>query len=118
MAESTATDLMTPNTDTPLKIPLLDQISRNASKVPVIILSKHLSMKTESLKYILPKKFTISRLLSLIRKTKQCGPEEAVYFYANNKILSYDNLINDIYHKFKSEDGFLYITMTNIPAFG
>lgn len=118
MAESTATDQLLPE---PVKhAPELpaDPQTRSAAKVPVVIYTRHSAMKQGILKYILPKKFTISRLLSLIRKTKDYKPDEAVYFYANNRILPYDSLINDVYHKFKGEDGFLHLTMSNIPAFG
>lgn len=118
MAESTATDQLSSEPQLDLTDKSEENTVRCTAKVPVIVITKDSSIKQQCLKYILPKKFTISRLLNLIRKTKLYSPEEAVYFYACNKILSYDSLINDVYHKFKGEDGCLYLTMTNIPAFG
>ena len=93
-------------------------LDQNPSKVPVLILNCHKGMELNHYKYLLPKSFTIKRLAIMIKKIVISNSDDALYFYANDKIIRYDWRLGDIYDLHRNDDNFLYIKMTNMPTFG
>ena len=93
-------------------------LSQNPSKVPVLLVNTHKGIELVKYKYLLPKDFTVIRLIAMVKKVGNCRPEEAVYMYANNKILKNDMTLEMAYELYKESDGFLYIKMTSMPTFG
>ena len=93
-------------------------ILENPTKVPVVLINNHKGIDLEKYKYLLPREFSVKKLVSMVKKVNACRPEEALYFYANGKIVRYDWIIGDAYDLYKHEDGFLYLKMTNMPTFG
>ena len=90
-------------------------LKTHIDKLP-IILEKDPACKIEKLqktKYLLSKNSTISELMVLIKKKTKISEGEALFLQARTKYsLQAESTIEEIYEKFKNNDGFLYIMYT------
>ena len=93
-------------------------LKNNPTKVPVLIINHHKSILLNQFKYLLSRELKVGRLVVMLKKMNSCSEEDAIYFYAGNKILRFDQTMQKVYEEHRSEDGFLYIRMTNLPTFG
>lgn len=69
-------------------------------------------------KYLVSNELTIGQFLYIIRKRLKITPEKALYIFINGIIPATSDYICNIYHHYKDEDGFLYITYTTENTFG
>lgn len=69
-------------------------------------------------KYLVPCDLTMGQFIYVIRKRMNLRSEEAIFLYANNKIISGTSIIGHIYQQDKDPDGFLYIQYTKENMFG
>ncbi len=67
---------------------------------------------------MVPKRLKVIHFIATLRKSINLDPENAIYLYVNNKLLKADKFIAEVYEENKSEDLFLYITITDIPTLG
>ena len=42
----------------------------------------------------------------------------AIYLFVNSKLIKTDQVIGDIYNKYKDEDNFLYLEVGDLPSYG
>lgn len=55
----------------------------------------------------------------MIKKLKKRQKiSESIFLAAGSKLINADAIFNDLYNKFKNEDGFLYIEVSTISTFG
>ena len=69
-------------------------------------------------KYLVPNSITAGQFMYVIRKRITLGPEQAIFLFVKNTVLSATTLMSDVYEKYKNEDGFLYITFSGENCFG
>ena len=69
-------------------------------------------------KYLIPFDFTLGQFMFVIKKRLHMKPEEAIFFFINNKIFSGTFTIGQIYNSQKDPDGFLYIQYSKENVFG
>lgn len=69
-------------------------------------------------KYLVPDDLSVSNFLYVIRKRIKLKPEEALYIFVNEKILTGSSFISHIYEDNKDKDGFLYVKYTMENTFG
>lgn len=69
-------------------------------------------------KYLVPSSITIGQFTYVIRSRITIGPEQAIFLFVNNTVISGNTTMMEIYNKHKSEDGFLYITYSGENCFG
>ena len=93
-------------------------IEQNPERVPVFIINKKAAFQLERLKFLIPKTYKIQSLLKTIRNSNKLNKEQSLYISSNKRILSIVKEIGEIYNDDKDEDGFLYLEVTNIEAFG
>ena len=91
----------------PDRVPVICEKSRN-SKMDEI--DKH--------KYLVPNELTCGQFIYVIRKRLKLPAEKAIFIIVNGTIPPTSSTISEIYHKNKSEDGFLYVTYTSENVFG
>jgi len=110
------------NTD--LKARLLESTSmreKYPDRVPVIC-EKNANCKLSEIqksKLLIPMETTMAQIISIIRAKLKIGKTQALFILISGKYsISADKTINDIYFKYKDEDGFLYITYTNETVWG
>lgn len=69
-------------------------------------------------KYLVPRDLTLGQFLFVIRKRIQLPAQKALFLIIEGHIPPLSTLINSIYEKHKSNDGFLYITYAQENVFG
>lgn len=70
-------------------------------------------------KYLAPDGLIMGHLLFGIRKNiKTVTSDETILFYINDIMVPPSQIIDNIYIKYKDDDGFLYITYTKESTFG
>ena len=89
----------------------------NPGKIPIIC-ERDLRSKLgqlEKTKYLIDNLSSLEVLTNNIKKKLNIGEEEALFFYANGKIplVGNKNTIEEIYEKYRDDDGFLYLSCTN-----
>ena len=73
----------------------------------------------EKSKYLVAEDITISQFSLMIRKRLRMGKEEALFFLVNGKkSLTGDDSMQQVYNKYKNEDGFLYIAYASEEVWG
>ena len=103
----------------------LDESSRVLTKYPdrkPIICEKSNSQKDlpdiDKKKYLIPDELTMGQFIYVIRKRMKLKPEEALFLFINNKIISSTAIIGHLYYQEKDQDGFLYIQYAKENTFG
>lgn len=89
-------------------------------RIPVII-EKYNYSKIEDIdktKYLVPNDLTLAQLVYVIRKRIKMAPEKALFFFINDNIPTSTEIMSSVYHKYKHDDGFLYIHFAEENTFG
>lgn len=95
---------------------------KNPYKVPIIF-EKHPSgtfdIANNNVKFFTDRNVEFSKLLENVRQIWELEEKETLFFSTGNNIVINPNKnIGDLYDKFQSEDGFLYIQVNNIKSLG
>ena len=69
-------------------------------------------------KFIISKDVTIAELIYKIRTRILIDSRKSIFIYIHNILPMSNSKISDIYNKYKSNDGFLYITYSGENTFG
>jgi len=69
-------------------------------------------------KYLVPIDFTVGNFLVVIRKRIKLQDYEALFLMVNNYILPTSTIFKELYHIYKDNDGYLYMTYTKENVFG
>lgn len=69
-------------------------------------------------KYLAPRELTMGQFLYIIRKRLHLPAEKAMFLFINGTIPSTTSLINEVYHRYRDDDGYLYITYGQENTFG
>ena len=90
------------------------------NRIPVIVerSAKSTIDNIDKKKYLVPNDLTIGQFLFVIRKRIKLTPEKAIYIFVNNTLPPSSELMSNIYHSHKNEDGFLYFTYSGENTFG
>ena len=91
----------------PDRVPIICSKSRN-STVPQI----------DKEKYLVPSDLTMGQFVFVIRKRIKLDPAVGIFLFVNNVLPPTASLVGSIYHSYKNEDGFLYVTYSGENTFG
>lgn len=95
----------------PSRVPIIVQVSTGSQKSLGRLLRKK--------KYLVPLDLKMGQFLGVLRANMQLKPHAALFaLVKGNKIPPIGDLIISVYHKFKSEDHFLYIDLCSENTFG
>lgn len=94
-------------------------MNKYPSRIPIIC-ERYLQSdpNIDRKKYLVPDDLSISNFLYVIRKRIKLKPEEALYLFVNEKILTGSSFLSYTYENNKDKDGFLYIKYTMENTFG
>jgi GABA(A) receptor-associated protein len=92
----------------PDRIPIIVEKSTTQRDLPNI----------DKKKYLVPYDLTMGQFIYVIRKRIKLRPEEAIFLFINNQIISGTTIIGQIYNYLKDPDGFLYIQYSKENTFG
>jgi GABA(A) receptor-associated protein len=90
------------------RIPIIVERALKAQDIPII----------DKNKYLCPGDLTIGQFLYIIRKRIQLPSEKALFVFINDSLPPTNTFIKELYHTFKNEDGFLYMTYCGENVFG
>lgn len=69
-------------------------------------------------KMLIPRAMTIAQVNSIIRSKTQLSKEQSIFLFIQQDILCPTCVIEEVYHHYKDDDGFLYIQYTTENTFG
>lgn len=69
-------------------------------------------------KYLVPYDLTLGQFIYVIRKRMNLRPEEGIFLFINNNVVSGTSIIGHIYEGSRDPDGFLYIKYAKENVFG
>jgi len=95
-------------------------LNKYNDKIPIILQkfkSKNIN-DIEKKKYLLPNDLSVSQFLFIIRKKIDLSPEQSIYLFCNNILLSSNSKIGIIYDIYKDDDKFLYLFYDSENTFG
>lgn len=92
----------------PLRRPIICEKSKNQNDLPNI----------DKIKYLVPFDLTIGQFLFFVRKRIKLRPQEAVYLFINNRIMTGSMIMGNVYEYYKDNDGFLYVQYAKENTFG
>jgi GABA(A) receptor-associated protein len=70
-------------------------------------------------KFLVPKDIPISQFFYSVRqRIEKLQPEEALYYFINNTLVTNSTLIIQIYEEYKNEEGLLVISLCKENTFG
>ena len=90
-------------------------------KIPIICEKdpKSKIQEIDKTKYLVPMDLTVGQFSLMIRKRVEIGKEDAFYLLVDGKhSIIGDSLISEIYDRYRSEDGFLYIAYASEVTWG
>jgi GABA(A) receptor-associated protein len=69
-------------------------------------------------KFLIPEDFTLHALQHTIRIYLKLRPEQSIFLFINNKLPIYSETLLQLYEKYRSDDGLLYVTYSTENTFG
>ena len=90
------------------RIPIIVEIIK--CNKTIIGLDKH--------KFLVPYDLTLAQFLCVIRKRINLNSEQSLFIFFNNRLPMSTDIIQDLYNKYKDEDGFLYAVISLENTFG
>ena len=96
-------------------------LTKYPDKRPIICekLNKQMNFpKMDKKKYLVPYDFILGQFIQVIRNRLKLQPEEAIFVFINNQLLSINYIMGEVYDRFKDADGFLYMQYAKENTFG
>jgi GABA(A) receptor-associated protein len=92
-------------------------------KVPIIVTKSSSAVKSlvniDRNKFLAPEDLTIGQFLTVIRKRIKVNDSESIFLFIDDNTMPPTSVsLNQIYHDYKDDDGFLYITYCSENVFG
>ena len=70
-------------------------------------------------KYLVPNDLGVNQFIYIIRSRMKLPPEKSLYIFVNGTVMPHTGgCISEYYHKYKDDDGFLYISYSGENTFG
>lgn len=95
---------------------------RYSSRIPIIVLQPEHNNnipKLSQYKYLVPDDLTVSQFMFVLRKRIKLDHSKALFMFVDRSVLLNGSMYMDlVYNQYKSDDGFLYITLAGENTFG
>jgi len=95
-------------------------ITKHPERIPIIC-CKNLKCNMPELdkhKYLVPRDLSLGQFIYIIRMRLKLDKEKGLYLFVNGFIPANNELISNIYEKYKDNDGFLYVIYSGENSFG
>ena len=93
-------------------------IRKYPDRIPVIVETNSDDLVLDKSKYLVPKDITMGQFLFVIRKRLKLAPEEGLYLFVDNTLVSISAMLSEIYAKHRDEDSYVYFTVCKESTFG
>lgn len=94
----------------PGRIPVYVKKAENSGSLNIPDINRH--------KFLIPQDFTLHALQHTIRIYLKLRPEQAIFLFINNKLPIYSESLSELYKKYRSDNGLLYVTYSTENTFG
>ena len=95
--------------------------SKYRDRIPIICekaTAQHSLPNIDKHKYLVPHELTAGQFIAIIRQRMNLTANEAIFLFVNNKIISTNSNMKQVYEQFKDPDGFLYVQYSKENVFG
>ena len=93
-------------------------IKKYPGKCPIICYTSPELPDLRNSKFLVATDICYTNFLFSVRKNLNVTSEQAIYMFINEKLMSSNRLIGEIYENNKEEDGFLYVYICSENTFG
>lgn len=96
-------------------------IQRFPGRIPIIIEKSSRAADIPDLpknRYLAPGDMTVGQFIYVIRKSILLAPEKALFIFVGSTLPTTGMTVRELYHNFRHEDGFLYVTYSGESTFG
>lgn len=97
-------------------------LQKYPDRIPMIVERSNVCKNIDEIdrqKYLVPCDLTMGQFVFVIRKRIKLDSSQGLYFYVNNRnMVTSSEIISNVYHNHKDEDGFLYIEYAGESTFG
>ena len=95
-------------------------MTKYPDRVPIVIITSTCvkTNNSEKIKYLVPLDLTVGQFMYTVRRHYRLNSNESLFFFINKSIFSGNTSFDKIYENNKSDDGFLYITISRENTFG
>ncbi|XP_055375248.1 microtubule-associated proteins 1A/1B light chain 3C-like isoform X2 [Condylostylus longicornis] len=95
---------------------------RFPNKIPVIVerYSREYDLPyLNKKKFLVPQEITLSQFLTILRNRLKVGSTKALFLLVNDRsLVPLSKTLSEIYHEYRQDDGFLYVTYSSQEVFG
>lgn len=91
------------------------------NRLPIVVEKYRKDTKVSDIdkcKFLVPLDITIGQLIHVIRQRINLEPTKALFIFINGILPPCSEPITNIYHKYKDNDGFLYVFYTGENTYG
>lgn len=97
-------------------------LEKYSDRIPIIVernsgTSKDMPVLDKQ-KFLVPTDLTVGQFVYVIRKRIKLAPEKAIFIMIGNILPTTSMLISELYHEYKDEDNFLYLSYSSENTFG
>lgn len=92
----------------PGRIPVIVEKSSRAADIPDLPRNR----------YLAPADMTVGQFIYIIRKSISLAPEKALFIFVGSSLPTTGMTIRELYHSFRNDDGFMYVTYSGESTFG
>jgi GABA(A) receptor-associated protein len=97
----------------------IEILAKYPGRVPVIVdVNDSNTLAINKNKYIVPANLGLAHFIVELRKKINIDSSKSIFILINNKLMSSNDILSDIYDKNKELDGFLYMIVTVENVFG
>ncbi|KAF0986297.1 hypothetical protein HZS_2111 [Henneguya salminicola] len=89
-------------------------------RIPIIVepAPRSTIKKIDRSKFLVPREFTVSQFICLLRKRMSVSEFEALFLSVDKILPPLNHTLDSIYSKFKNKDGFLYMSYSGEDVYG
>ena len=90
-------------------------------RMPIIVYPKKGTKlkKIQQSRLQIPEHYFVGHVIKHIRSNLDLQEDKTIFLYAKEKVMiKPDTVINDAWSKYKNDDGFLYISYSEVSSFG
>lgn len=97
-------------------------LTKYPDKVPVIVKRAQGVRSTipelKRWKFVVPRDLTMGQFIFILRKQMTLPPEEALFLFVSNTLITTSERMADIWARYREEDGALHVVYSGESAFG
>ena len=94
-------------------------LQKNKSLVPILLhVSQPSSINIKKNKFLLARSMKVRQFIHKIRNRAKVSKDIGIFFYVKKKLLNPQHDFGEVYDKLKNEDGFIYLTVSEMATTG